>query len=137
VGLFAASVNANAVPLRLDAASLETAFSSFSVIFDDTGDGLLQRDEITQFSGTIDSSDGSLYSLLVGVPTITDISTISGFCPLADRWCFVSPEIGLLVAVSIDSFAYAISPGPVPEPGTFALLGLGLLGIRPVRRRSA
>jgi PEP-CTERM motif len=137
VGVLGTSVNANAIPLRLDATSLDAEHSDFFVIFDDTGDGLLQNDEVTDFSGVFLFPEGTLYNLLVGVPTIADISSVSGFCPLADRWCFVSPDIGLLVAVSTDVFAYAITPAPVAESGTLALFGLGLLGVGLTRRRRA
>jgi hypothetical protein len=138
VSLLGAATTASAIPLRLDATSVDASgFSSFFVIFEDTGDGLLQVEEATLFSGSIDPSDGSLYDLLVGVPDIADISTLSGFCPLSDRWCFVSPQIGLLVAISTDSFTYAITPAPVVEPGTLALCGLGLLGLGLTRRRAS
>ena len=136
--LLGAVTTANAIPLRLDATSVGgSGFSSFFVIFEDTGDGLLQVDEATSFSGTIDPTDGSLYNLLIGVPNIADISTLGGFCPLEDSWCFVSPEIGLLVAVTSDEFTYAITPASVPKPGTLALLGIGLLGLGVTRRTAS
>ena len=75
VGLFAVASTANAIPLRLDATSVgASGFSSFFVIFEDTGDELLQLEEATQFSGTIDPLDGTLYDLLFGVPNIADMA---------------------------------------------------------------
>ena len=138
MGLFAAASTANAIPLRLDATSVgPSGFSSFFVFFEDTGDDLLQLEEATQFSGTIDPSDGTLYDLLFGVPTIADISTSSACFAGDDVWCFLAPQIGVLVAITTDEFTYAITPATVPEPGTLALLGFGLLGLGIVRRGAA
>jgi hypothetical protein len=47
---------ASAEPLRLDATTRYTGFygSDFIILFDDTGDGLLQLGEVTSFSGIFD-----------------------------------------------------------------------------------
>ena len=61
LALLGTSINANAVSLRLDATALEADFSSFFVVFEDTGDGLLQADEITQFSGLDEPAFATFY----------------------------------------------------------------------------
>ena len=132
LGLFGAT-GANAAFLQLDATSTDPDHSDFVVVFDDAGDGLLQEQEVTLFSGLNIFSDATLYEVLLGVPTIAGVSTQSGFCPLADHWCFLAPDIGLLVGVSQDTFTYAISRS-VAEPGTVGLLIVGLLGL--TRRRT-
>ena len=57
-------------------------FSDFTVIFDDTGDGLLQHEEIVAFSGvsgTVDEGETELnYDGIAYVPEISGISTASG-----------------------------------------------------------
>ena len=84
---------ASAVPLRLDAFNSDGS-TAFDVFFEDTGDGLLQYEEITSTSGLLLGTD--LYSALLGVPTIEGISTLGGPCgPSPDQWCFVNFDIGL------------------------------------------
>ena len=78
LGLLSTSINANAVSLRLDATALDATFSDFFVFFEDTGDGLLQVNEITQFSGVDVHPLDAFYDQLVAVPPIADISSLSG-----------------------------------------------------------
>ena len=124
-GLLSSWGTASAVTLRLDAVSAGTGDPAFDVLFDDSGDGLLQFEEIISTSGLLLGTD--LYSALLGVPTIPGVSTVGGPCgPDPDRWCFVNFDIGLSVSVTTDEFTYLISPVAVDEPTVLSLLALGL-----------
>ena len=133
--LLGTSINANAVSLRLDATALDADFSSFFVIFEDTGDGLLQADEVAQFSGVDEPASHTFYDVFVGVPTMADISSLSGFCPLQENWCFASNTAGILVAADTAHWSYVITPSAAAEPGPLVLLGLGLFGFGLTQRR--
>jgi hypothetical protein len=43
----------------------------------------------------------------------------------------------MLKGIANDSYALAVSPGNVPEPGAAWLLGVGVLGLAGRRRRKA
>lgn len=135
-GLVASVSTVSAATLRLDVTSLSPDWASFEVVFNDTGDGLLQYEEITSHTGLL-GSDGTLFDFLAGVPTIPDISTEGGPCNQGpDRWCFVSREIGLGVTITTDEFAYLISAVSVDEPGLLSLLAIGMgFFVRPRRRK--
>ena len=128
---------ASAVPLRLDAFNSDGS-TAFDVFFEDTGDGLLQYEEITSTSGLLLGTD--LYPALLGVPTIEGISTLGGPCgPSPDQWCFVSFDIGIGVSVTTDTWTYLISPAAVDEPASLSLLviALGVLAGRLRRTKRA
>jgi hypothetical protein len=69
------------VRMQLDATAT-SFFGDFSIIFEDTGDGLLQHEEITFFSGVTGTSPTTgeefVYSDIAYVPAIPGISTASG-----------------------------------------------------------
>jgi len=129
---------ANAVTLRLDAASLDPDINDFDVVFDDTGDGLLQYEEIISSSGLL-FSDGGFFPRLFGVPNLDGVSTIGGPCVEEVAWCFLNSEGDLSVSVTTDTFTYSIGPVSVDEPPMMSLLaiGLGVLLLRSRRRDTA
>jgi hypothetical protein len=117
---------ASAVTLRLDAVGAADPAFGFDVVFEDTGDGLLQFEEIVSSSGLL-FADGGFFPNLLGVPTIAGISTVGGPCgPDPDRWCFVNFDIGLSVSITTDEFTYSISPVAVGEPASLSLLVIAL-----------
>ncbi len=69
------------VRMQLDATGT-SFFNDFSIVFEDTGDGLLQHDEIVLFSGVTGTSPATgeelVYSDIAYVPPIPGISTASG-----------------------------------------------------------
>lgn len=118
LGVFGHSI-AHSEILQLDATGEElfgsTLFSDFTIVFDDTGDGLLQFEEIVLFSGVNMILDPfSQYNGVRYVPAISGVSTASGtpndVYPCADCWEFTpptapSPSDGWFV----DRWSYQIS----------------------------
>ena len=49
----------------------------------------------------------------------------------------ISGTTGVSLYAGLDNFTVGAAVTPVPEPGTFALMALGLVGLRFVRRRAA
>ena len=133
-------MSVSADPILLTATSTDSGFGDFTVLFDDTGGGLLQWDEILSFSGINVPVFSQFDDLLFAIPTISGISSfsfdpnlVSIFgTPVDGSWRFAeSAALDHLVNCPADCFTYSLS---VPEPGTLALLGIGLFGMGLARR---
>jgi hypothetical protein len=139
--LLAGPMAANAIPMHLDATSNVGHASNFSVDFSDTGDGLLQLNEITAFSGvTITNLFGTnFWNTIVSVPEVPGFTTFgcaTVVCEGPAFWAVISPSFpGVFIHSSGSNFSYSLSATSVPEPGTLSLLAMGFLGLGLMRRR--
>lgn len=140
------STSASASLYRLEAvSSAPSSFSDFSLEFDDTGDGLLQINEILSFSGI--TIEGDFFDDVTQVPDLGGVSSLSGTCPgrdPANTWCFTRVFEGQIESRQTDgltdgsglwSFTRVPLVQDVPEPTSAALLLLGLAGLATTRRR--
>lgn len=113
--------------------------TGFEIVFDDTGDGLLQWDEIVSFSGARVGLIGGFVDTVLGIPEIDGFATFSfdpdlPFVPLnMETWIFRAPA-GNTVACggpgSAPCWSYSITSIAIPAPGTLALVLFGLLAFR-------
>lgn len=134
ISLFAMPLMANATLIQINATANDpTNFSNWSLIFNDTGDGLVEAAEIVSFSGAT-YAPGGIYDSIVGTPTVAGISIASGITP--GFWSFRGPA---LVSPPEDSWngsrwTYTKTAVAVPVGSALPLLGLALLGLG-IRRR--
>ncbi|MEM8984969.1 MAG: PEP-CTERM sorting domain-containing protein [Pseudomonadota bacterium] len=117
-------------------------FTDFTVIYQDgNADGLLQFEEIVEFSGFTNLSDGRMWDEIVGVPDIAGVATASGYSNGNDIFWWVLPSpLYRPNAWFATRWRYATgelpaTPVSISEPETLGLLGLGLAAMAFARRR--
>lgn len=105
-------------------------FALGSGYFSDLSDGNSSILWQTYRGGLLTGSGSGLYAL----GTIVGIGDDDGF----DRLLLANDQAGQSInALAMDNLRVDLSPVSVPEPGTLALFGLGLVGLAAMRRRRA
>ena len=147
------SLNAGAALIDITATSTDTRVTDFTLRFDDiSGDGLLQLDEVMEFSGFTltnpanPASDG-VYDVIIGTPDIDSISTASGIRLFAySNWNFKRFEGDTALCCSRDFWSYStevqavtsgLIPTPTPIPAAAWLFGSGLIGLAGIARNKS
>lgn len=114
--------------------------SDFTIEFTDTGDGLLQFEEITAFSGFF---WGTLfYDRLMAVPDVANVSSFSydrteNFALDSSRWVFKNDQTGFFTYPPAGDSAFCYEDGclTVPLPAGLPLFLSGLVGLAALQPR--
>jgi len=144
------SFNASAAIVDIMAISTDSRVTDFTLSFDDTsGDGLLQLDELVQFSGfTLTNPNNpavdGIFDVIIGTPDIADISASSGIRLFSSlNWNFKRFEGDTALCCSSNFWTYsaelAVSQATVttvPIPAAAWLFGSGLIGLAGMVRRT-
>ena len=124
----------------------------FNILFEETANAGTGGGQCTPGTGGIPCADifvlqdpGALsFDFILDEFVYTVELTAAGLGPLSDEACAAAGEaagcIGFITEEGQDNelqTSFTISARPVAEPGTLALLGLGLLGLGIARRRKA
>ena len=138
--LLSLALGASAAPVYLidattDGLAPDPSFVNvgFSLTYEDFNyDMLFSLDELLAFTGVFDGG-GNYFDTLIGVPTLPGTSGNGAV------WSFHDSN-GALADFSAAAGAYTpfttgALPGSVPEPASWALAGLALLGAAAARRR--
>ena len=117
--------SANAALIDITAISNDVRLSDFTIRFDDlSGDGLLQVDEILQFSGMTMTGFGTnfdgLYDVIIGARDINGISTLSGTVVgiSGPNWNMIQSASGIgggCCAALYWSYSSALATVPIPQ----------------------
>jgi hypothetical protein len=147
VGPVAASANTATLTAGLGASTYTTLSQLLHL---DAGDVLTGKAQF--FSDDYMPYNDNAYVILGGVTLFaSDVATVGNFGtgPLTSFSYMVTLTGDYLLQAGVANLfdnanssqlqvsAFAVNAGAVPEPATFALLGLGMLGMAATRRRSA
>lgn len=145
------SASTSARLIKLDAVNPSVAsISNFSVVFNDTGNGLFELEELVSFSGMLCSPCGvggvltGVYDTILSVPDITSVAIHGGSLPsgqilTASKWYFsrANQDTIDLFGSRWDYNVEVITASPAPIPSTIYLLCLAVLALNvPLRVRA-